>query len=591
MAGEINFMHNINLNTSPGRTARRTRAALPLAALALCGLLTGGPVAPAAAAPEVSPEVATMPTGASTFPRGEERAALPAGTTAVPKKDAERFSGTPVSPKYTERVEREMAGIFDQPRTVELFSNGARISVVADDLLAEIRDNQPVLSLILPESATDVSPSVEGGRILRWMLTPVASEPQGEVGAQRRQLLERADELEGRIAALNARMDLHRQLPDGSSSEAVEALAALAGKTVPDLMAERQKLMRDLEQIQKLLKVMPAPSGQGKRLQIVLAEFPGKPVRVACTYTLYNCGWLPRYSLNARPDEGKVDIVMSAEIQQYSGMDWDKTRLLLFSRPLGILHPSDLPDWVIDAAPQPLVLGSNAAPMTAIMQARAKSAADQAEISAAGPQPVENGAYMRWELPTASLPQGTSVLCVAREEWDAPLRWLARPHAADSRVWMFADHTFTDRPAWPDGITECRIDGQHAGRGTFHAEGGKVRLFFGVDPRVTVRVTDESRKENEGGIINARRVWRWNWRYTLHNERPNAIEVRLERPQPRPVDERVSVKVNGTPAPATDQAEHVLYWNVKVPARGSADVRQAVELSAPADLPLAPVAP
>lgn len=587
-------MHNINFNISHGRTARGTRVALPLAALALCGLLTGGPVgAWAAAAPEVASqaaqEVATMPTGASTFPKGEDRAALPAGTKAVPEKDA-RFSGTPVSLRDKERAERKMAGIFDQPRTVELFSNGARITLLEDVLTAEIRDNQPVLSLILPDAATDVTPAVEGGRILRWMLTPVASEPQGEVGAQREQLLERADELEGRIAALNARMDLHRQLPDGSSGETVEALTALAGKTVPNLMAERQKLTRDLEQIQKLLKLLPAPSGQGKRLDIVLAEFPGKRVRVTCTYTLYNCGWQPRYSLNARPAEGKVDIAMSAEIRQYSGMDWDKTRLLLFSRPLGILHPSELPDWVIDAAPQPLAFGANA-PMPAVMQARAKSAADQAEMNAAGPQSEENGAYMRWELPTADLPQGKSVIGVAREEWDAPLRWLARPHAADNRVWMFADHDFTDRPAWPDGITECRIDGQYAGRGFFHAEGGKARLFFGVDPRVTVQATDESRKEDKGGIINARRVWRWNWRYTLRNERPNAVEVRLERPEPRPVDERVSVKVTAIPEVATDQTAHALYWNVKIPARGSVDVRQAVELSAPADLPLAPVAP
>lgn len=589
-------MYNINFNISHDSAARRARAALPLAALALCGMLSGGPVtASAAAAPEgasqTAPEVATMPTGASTFPRGEKRPTSPSGTRTVPMgEDTGSFSVTPVSPKVKEQVERVAAGIFNQPRTVELFSNGARITLREDDLPVEIRDDQPVLSLLLPDSATDVAPAVEGGRILRWMLAPVASEPQGGIGAQRRQLLERADELEGRIAALNARMDLHRQLPDGSSGETVEALAALAGKTVPDLMAERQKLARELERIQKLLKLMPAPSGLGKRLDIVLAEFPGKPVKVACTYTLYNCGWLPRYSLNARPAEGKVDIAMSAEIQQYSGMDWDRTRLLLFSRPLGILHPSELPDWVIDAVPQPLALGANAVPMSAIMQARAKSA-DQAEMSAAGPQPSESGAFMRWELPAAGLPQGKSVLHVTSEEWNAPLRWLARPHAADNRVWMFADYAFTGRPAWPDGMTECRIDGQHAGRGTFHVEGGKARLFFGADPRVTVQVTDESRRENEGGIINARRVWRWNWRYTLRNERPNAVEVRLERPEPRPVDERVSVKVSATPEAATDQAEHALYWNVKVPARGSADVRQGVELSAPADLPLAPVAP
>lgn len=588
-------MHSINFNTSPGRTTRRACAVLPLAALALCGLLTGGPAAAsAAAAPEVAsqaaPEVATMPTGASTFPKGEERAALPAGTKiAVPEKDAERFSVTPVSPEVKERAERKMAGIFDQPRTVELFPNGARISVVADDLLAEIRDNQPVLSLILPDGAADVAPVVEGGRILRWMLTPVASEPQGEAATRRRQLQARADEIEGRIAALDARMNLHRQLPDACSGEAVESLAELAGKTVPGLMAEHKRLTRELDRLRKLINTVPTASGQGKRLDIFLTEFPGKPVRLSCTYTLHNCGWLPRYSLNARPADGKIDIAMSAEVWQYSGMDWDKARLAIVNRTPGELHPSDLPDWVIESASRPRPFDAEAAaPMPTMMKARA-----DARIGAASSGPVitESGAYVRWELPAARLPQGKSVICFTREEWDAPLRWLARPHAGDSRVWMFADYSFTNRPAWPDGMMECRIDGQYAGSDVFRVEGGKVRIFFGADPRVTVRVTDESRKENEGGIINARRVWRWNWRYTLRNERPNAVEVRLERPEPRPVDERISIKVSGTPELLKDQTTHSLYWNLKVPARGSVDARQAVELSAPADLPLEPVAP
>lgn len=549
------------------------RRGLPLAVLALCGLLTGSP-APAWAA--ATPEVATMPTGASTFPKN--------GGETTPSPERENFSVTPVSPKDAERTEREMAGIFNQPQSVELFPGGARITLREDDLLTEIRNDQPVVSLILPDGAANVSPVVEGQRILRWMLTPVASEPQGEAAAQRRLLLEQADKLEGRIAALNARMDLHRQLPAGSGSEAVEALAELAEKTVPGLMAERQRLTRELEQLRKLINTVPAASGQGKRLDIVLAQFPGKPVRVACTYTLHNCGWQPRYSLNARPGAGKVDIVMSAEVWQYSGLDWDKARLTLATRTPGEIAPDTLPEWVIepDAPGLQRLAGRPSGKAVPLMAA----AADGNGIPA-----QEDGAFVRWEIPTAGLAQGKSILTVTSEEWAAPMQWLARPSESENRVWMTAEYAFDGRPSWPVGLMECRIDGQYVGTGAFRPEAGKVKLFFGADPRVTVKTINETRKENESGIINARRFWRWSWRYAIRNERPEEVQVRVERPLPRSVDERVTLKLGGTPAPATNQDEGILFWDVKVPGRGGSDVRQDVEITAPADLKLAPVAP
>lgn len=570
-------MHNINFNTLHGKTARRTRTVLPLAVLALCGLLAGSPAPVQAAA---TPEVATMPTGASTFPK-ETGGATPSAETETTSGTS---LGTPVAPQAAEQADREEAEIFNQPQTVELFPAGAQITL-EEEIMATSRDGQTVLRLLLPDGAANVAPVVEGGRILRWTLLPVNVAPQGKASEERRELLAQADALEGRIAALNARMELHKQLPGAADSAAVESLDALAGKTVPALMAERQKLTRELEQLRKLINAVPALSGQGKRLEIILAERPAKPVRVTCTYTLHNCGWQPRYSLNARPGTGKVDIAMSAEVWQYSGLDWDKARLALVTRAPGALDPDALPDWVIEpfspevARPAALPRHAKAVPLMA-------AAADNSGIPVS-----EEGAFVRWEVPSTGLAQGKSILNVTSEEWTAPMQWLARPSTGENRVWMMAEYAFGDRPSWPTGLMECRIDGQYVGTGTFRPEAGKVKLFFGADPRVTVKTINETRKENESGIINARRFWRWSWRYAIRNERPEEVQVRLERPLPRSVDERVTLKLGGTPAPSTNQDEGILFWDVKVPARGSSDVRQEVEITAPADLKLAPVAP
>ena len=425
---------------------------------------------------------------------------------------------------------------FAQPQQVELFPSGAQITV-SERLTASSREGQA-----------------------------------------------QADALEGRIAALNARMELHKQLPGGADSAAVESLDALAERTVPGLMAERQKLTREMEQLRKLVNAIPALSEQGKLLEIRLAAMPEAPVQVRCSYMLHDCGWQPRYSVNARPGTGKVDIALSAEVWQYSGQDWDKARLALVTRAPGALGPDALPDWIIEPS-------SPEAARVAALPRHAKAvplmaAADNSGISAA-----EEGAFVRWEIPTTGLAQGKSILNVTSEEWAAPMQWLARPSAGESRVWMTAEYAFADRPSWPAGLMECRIDGQYVGTGSFRPEAGKVKLFFGADPRVTVKTINETRKENESGIINARRFWRWSWRYAIRNERPEEVQVRLERPLPRSVDERVTLKLEGTPAPTTDQDEGILFWEVKVPARGSSDVRQEVEITAPADLKLAPVAP
>lgn len=557
-------MYDINFEMPRRHSApRRYGRGLSLAALALCGVLFGGSPLPAWAA--------------------AADAAMP-GTAVPDTADQTPAAQPPQAPAKQESpaVHEELR--FAQPRQVELFPSGAQITV-SERLTASSRDGQAVLRLLLPDGAAGIVPAVPGQNVLGWTLTPVASRPQGEAAERRQDLLARLDALEGRIAALNARMELHKQLPAGADSAAVESLDALAERTVPGLMAERQKLTREMEQLRKLVNAIPALSEQGKLLEIRLAAAPAGPVQVQCSYMLHDCGWQPRYSVDARPGAGKVDIALSAEVWQYSGQDWDKARLALVTRAPGALGPDALPDWIIEPS-SPEAARVAALPRHAKAVPLMAAAADSNGIPA-----QEDGAFVRWEIPTTGLAQGKSILNVTSEEWAAPMQWLARPSAGESRVWMTAEYAFADRPSWPAGLMECRIDGQYVGTGSFRPEAGKVKLFFGADPRVTVKTINETRKENESGIINARRFWRWSWRYAIRNERPEEVQVRVERPLPRSVDDRVTLKLEGTPAPTTNQDEGILFWEVKVPAHGSSDVRQNVELTAPADLKLAPVAP
>lgn len=69
------------------------------------------------------------------------------------------------------------------------------------------------------------------------------------------------------------------------------------------------------------------------------------------------------------------------------------------------------------------------------------------------------------------------------------------------------------------------------------------------------------------------------------------MTVRLERPAPEIVDQGVSVRYDDTPPSKKDEKEHMLFWDVKVPADGKAEVRHSVTISSPTKLPLLPDAP
>ena len=472
-----------------------------------------------------------------------------------------------------------------QPEQVLLSPAGARVTV-AEEVAVCRTEQGGLVRLFLPGAADAVAPDVPGQQVLRWSLRPLALPAEGQAARERQRLLDEADRLDGRLVALDTALALYRLPARDAASLPAAALKDAGRQILEDVAAlgqERAAVERRLKQLRDMLAARPALPDQGQVLEILLADVPGSPVRVTCSYSLEHCGWRPRYSLDARPATGTIMAHMLADVWQYSGQDWTSCRLSLISSPTGSLRPAALPSWDIAGGPAPR--GKAAGAMLAapiVMQAREGSSPINA---------VESGAFVRWDVPAAGLPQGRFTLSVAQENWHAPLSWLARPVDGESRVWMTARHVFTRGASWPGGLMECRIDGQSVGTGLFAPENGEVQLFFGADPRVHVTVEHESRRQGESGIINARRLWHWNWTYTLRNERQNAVDVRVERPLPRAVEESVQVTMQNTPDASVDRDGRTLYWTINVPARQTATIRHGVSLSAPADLPLEPVAP
>ncbi|WP_297826691.1 DUF4139 domain-containing protein [uncultured Desulfovibrio sp.] len=478
------------------------------------------------------------------------------------------------------------------PTSVLLSPAGAVLEVQGEAPLSTI-DGMSVLQIVLPGGAENLQLSVPGHTVLRWSAAPQILEPRGAVSRAREELLARIAGAQAQLAAVRARQALWQSRPQDGSVALLEERDKKVQELIPDLSREATRIDRRLKLLQEELNNLPASPALGQKISIVLhkAVTGAASLPVRYSYSLANCGWRPVYEINARPAEGKgvIDVRLMAEVWQFTGMDWRAARLTLSTGGQGSREPAPLPDWVVESAPQ-------IQPRAAAMNLRARKEA--MPLAAAAPvqdnAPVRadaEGVYAVWHPAEPGLMEGRARLQLAADAWQAPLRWLARPVQGDNRVWLTARCDVPAQTVWPQGQAEYSVDGQSVGQGSFAPRGGEVTLFFGADPRVSVQTVADSKKRGESGFIDTSKNWTWAWTYVVANGHTKPVTVRLERPAPQIVDQGVSVRYDDAPPSKKNEKEHMLFWDVQVPAAGKAEVRHSVTISSPTKLPLLPDAP
>ena len=473
---------------------------------------------------------------------------------------------------------------FLRPGHVSLFPTHALVQG-EEELEVRVRDGVGRVELFVPEGARNLQFDLGDVRLASWR-SRVAPAAVGDGDARRRQdLLARKRAVEGELEAVSARLGLWTAHAGERSLEALEKLDARMAEVIPRLRERQGALQRELKTLSSVLVSLPRVTESGQLVILLLDGMPAGKVRVRYAYTLDNSGWDPVYDLDARPEEGIVRVLLAARLRQNSGMDWRGCDLSIVWQDARPLDAPALPVWRVDEGPVPRPYARAAAEFKSAPVMLADSAAG----APAAPVPVlDKGTYARWDLGRVTLPQGQEHLVLRQEEWKAPLQWVARPDGQGSPVWLMVERVLDSTP-WPSAQAEFSVDGLPVGSGRFVPEGNRVRLYFGVDPRVSVTTTTDDKRRGETGIIGKRQTWSWNWTYTVHNARARAVTVRVERPEPLPVNKSVDVSLDGTrPQKGGD---HSLFWKVEVPAGESRSISHGVNVSAPAELDLNPVAP
>lgn len=482
------------------------------------------------------------------------------------------------------------------PATALLSPSGGRLEV--EERLAPVAggpDAGRTLVFAIPADAANLQLSVPGRTVVRWSSSPVPLAESGALARARGELLAERGRLAARLVTVKTAIALWQAQPENAAAQDLVQRVKLLDEAMPELVLRQEALEKRIDLLQQRIERLPAGAELGQLVSVTLQKpVPGgEKVAVRYSYTWPHCGWEAVYDFNARPEEGNggtIDVRLMADVWQYSGIDWRGTRVTLATRGGGPREPAPLPEWVVDSQPRPqpravpMMLNARSAKLSA------EGAAD-AVPAAAGVTADTTSVYASWTLAEAGLPEGRSRLQITADAWKAPLQWLARPSRGDSRVWLLAKYELPGTAAWPEGAAEYSVDGQSVGSGVFRPRGGEATLYFGADPRVSVRTFDDARKKGESGIIKTSKTWTWAWTYTVSNGHARPVTVRLERPAPVIVDEGVTVTYKDEPPAQKNEQEHMLFWNVAVPANGKASVRHSVTISSPEKLPLFPDVP
>lgn len=472
------------------------------------------------------------------------------------------------------------------PQKVILTPQNARLQGEVT-LTAQELGGQSVLLLPLPQGAQEITLTLlaPNAKALRdWRTQPVALAPgEGSNGKARGMLMEEMDAVQGRIDVLRAQQTVLRDMAsnrqNATPADMQQMLQGLE-RQLPPLVMNLAKYERQLKTLQDQLAQMPMTANTAVQAVITLhGVTPGTEVGVNYAYTLPQCGWAPTYVFDALPAQNTIAMRMQAEVWQNSGMDWDKTQIVLTTSNDARREPSRLIPWIAQKG-RPEARPMRMAAPAPLMARKAAPVAQNLDNVAPMPESFENEVQSGWTLPKGlPIPEGRTRLPILEQEWQVPLERVARPSESDNQVWLTAKYLMQGQ-SLPAGEAVFLLDGSAVGTGNFMPKNGEATLFFGADPLVTVQTEPDTRLTGKAGIIDKRQTWQWGWNYTLRNERAQPVTVRLEVPAPQAGDKDITVTLIDKPE-ATRDKDNVLFWNVPIPAKGTASVRHEVRISAP----------
>ena len=337
--------------------------------------------------------------------------------------------------------------------------------------------------------------------------------------------------------------------------------------------------------IAELKRKLNEVSGQSKNRWIItvsVAETKRKHADFKINYMLSNCGWRPKYKLDAYPDQKTVKFSFDAEIWQGSGMDLNNFDVALATvKENSRIFPPELGRWTIAPKDDDEQIQKKYARSMVVMESAMTNEAD--EIAAVpAPIQVKKSTYSIWELGMKNIVAGPArKYSILNESWDADYSFLSRP-STTADVYVSAKMKLQDAKDFPVGQALVLMEGAMIGKIKFSFFGKDKTLFFGADPVLRAERKTLEKYSGAKGVFGSKQTYKWKYLISLINPRKMPVLIKVQEPAPSSGDERI--KLSDSAKPKAVVKDNKFEWDITVQANQKAEIQYNIDLNAPEEM-------
>ncbi|MEE4252498.1 MAG: mucoidy inhibitor MuiA family protein [Desulfuromusa sp.] len=365
---------------------------------------------------------------------------------------------------------------------------------------------------------------------------------------------------------------------------AEESITLLQEST--QLQQQKTDLQKQLEEARKQLQQKTGNNQRNWQVQVRFSKATTTDLQLIYSYRIRHAGWQSSYTLNALPDQKRIQWAWTAKITQQTGIDWTGVNLkVATAEPVFTLTPPKIRPWQIREeqtfrAPSNVKMVTMAMPQEMAMNAAPEMAAPPV------PARVEGQLFDIYDLGLVNIASGKESLIKIREGlWGAQFTYLTRPLLSE-QVFLQADlHLTEDFLPLPTGIASIQVNAVHVGQRSFSLhEKNDVSISFGSDPGIVVDVKT-NHVAGEKGLLARKNTYSWNWAISLANHKNFAVDLRVEDSYPHSGHEKIELKELFSP-PLPVREEDQLVWNLSIPPQREEQINYGYEVTYPEDMPV-----
>ena len=493
--------------------------------------------------------------------------------------------------------------------TVTLYPNQARLEIKEKAAPQRLDSGETVLTVYLPGTARPdtLSAQIDGQLIGSNIKRLEAGDSADPILAPWRAALQNAtaerDRLKAEIEAVEARISLW-QLEVTPTANIASELNNLDQAVQKGLKAANDRLLELAPLLEEAEKKVALAEQNLKRLspsykvEFVLARLRSGS-EFTYSYMLGKCSWYPAYTLDAMPDNGKVNLIFSAKLQQLSGFDWKDTRLQLATNAVEMNPvPEALDNWAIGPMPPsreksaPMMAGmaSESAMARAVAMEEEDNEVEDFNAEFSAPKEISFSTYAIWDMGKRTLPNAKpAMMAIAEESLNARFYYTVRPKV-DDFAYLTAElvsdqENGASARIYPQSEATFLVEGNMAGTGEYPPKASD-NLFFGSSPLLKVSCTELENITDEKGLLGKSKIHNWHWKFTVENKSGKPVDLRIEDRMPRIWDARIELKQNSVPAPQMDEKKQLYFWETPLAAGESYEIDHKIEATAPSDVGL-----